>query len=126
MHDVYGRWIRVRVVGADLFDETAIALGAGVGGYDVVEGLAFLTVTLESEACCHLKNVLKGSETPLLIPRKWAAKIGRHTRTNNLFVKSVESSANMVEELPAEGLVAEGAVVVGGDGRTLFVFDAPA
>ena len=68
MHHIDGGGVGIRIVGAELLDEAAIALGAGVCGDNVVEGLAFLTVTLESEACGHLKNVLKGSETQLLIP----------------------------------------------------------
>ena len=67
VHHVDGGRVGVGVVGADLLDETTVPLGAGIGGDDVVKGLALLTVTLEAEACGHLKNVLKGSETLLLI-----------------------------------------------------------
>ena len=67
MHHVDGGRVGVGVVGANLLDEAAVALGASIGGDNVVKGLAFLTVTLEAEACGHVKNVLKGSETRLLI-----------------------------------------------------------
>ena len=67
VNHVDGGRVGVGVVGADLLDETTVPLGAGIGGDDVVKGLALLTVTLEAEACGHLKNVLKGSETLLLI-----------------------------------------------------------
>jgi len=53
--------IRIRVVRADFFDETTVAWSAGVCGYDVVKGLALLTVALKAEASCHVRNVLKGS-----------------------------------------------------------------
>ena len=59
--EVDGRRIRVRVVRADFFDETAVARSAGVCGYDVVEGLALFTVALKAEASCHVRNVLEGS-----------------------------------------------------------------
>ena len=64
---VNGGGVGVGIVGADFLDETTVALGAGIGGDNVVEGLSFLTVALETEACGHVKNVLKGSETQLLI-----------------------------------------------------------
>jgi hypothetical protein len=76
VHDVNRGGVGVGVVCTDFFDESTIALSAGIGGYNVEEGLAFLTVTLEAEACCHLKNVLEGSETPLLI----LVKMGREDR----------------------------------------------
>ena len=58
MDDVNRGGVRVGVVGADLFDEAAVSFGASIGCYNVIKGLAFLTVTLEAESCCHLKNVL--------------------------------------------------------------------
>ena len=61
VNDLYGRWIGVGVVGADLFDETTVTGCASVGGYDVVECFSFLTVSLKAEACCHERNFLKGS-----------------------------------------------------------------
>ena len=53
VHDFDGGRVGVGVVGAELFDETTVALGAGVSSYEVVEGFSFLTVTLESEAYSH-------------------------------------------------------------------------
>lgn len=38
----------------------------------------------------------------------------------------MKSAANVLEKLPSDGLLAEGSVVIRGDGRTLFVFDATA
>ena len=67
VHHIDCSGVGVGIVCADFLDETAVALCAGISGDNVVEGLAFLTVTLESEAGCHVKNVLKGSETLLLI-----------------------------------------------------------
>ena len=67
VNDLNGSRVRVGVVGAHLFNETAVTLCACIGGDNVVEGSSFLTVTLEAESCCHVKNVLEGSETPLLI-----------------------------------------------------------
>ena len=67
VHHVDGGRVGVGVVRADFLDEAAVALGAGVGSDNVVEGLAFLAVALEAEACGHVKNVLEGSETQLLM-----------------------------------------------------------
>ena len=67
MNDVNRGGVGVGIVGPYFLDKPAVALGAGIGGDDVVKGLALFTVTLEAEACCHLKNVLEGSETLLLI-----------------------------------------------------------
>ena len=53
--------VGVGVVSTEFLDETTVALGAGVSSYEVVEGFSFLTVTLESEAYSHGKNILKGS-----------------------------------------------------------------
>ena len=53
MHNFDDGRVGVGIVGAELFDETAITLGAGVSSYEVVEGFSFLTVTLESEAYSH-------------------------------------------------------------------------
>ena len=61
VHHFDGGRVGVGVVSAEFLDETTIALGAGVSSYEVVEGFAFLTVTLESEAYSHGKNFLKGS-----------------------------------------------------------------
>ena len=69
VHDFDGGRVGVGVVDAELLNEAAIALGAGVGSDEVVEGFSFLTVTLESEAYSHGKNVLEGSETQLLEPK---------------------------------------------------------
>ena len=76
VHDVNRGGVGVGVIGTDFLDKTTVALCAGVGSYKMEEGLPFLTVTLEAEACCHLKNVLEGSETPLLI----LVKMGREDR----------------------------------------------
>ncbi len=76
MHDVDRGGIGIGVVGADFLDKTTVAFCAGICSYNMEEGLPFLTVTLEAEACCHLKNVLEGSETPLLI----LMKMGREDR----------------------------------------------
>ena len=59
--DFDGRRVRVRVVGADLFDESAITWSASVSCYYVVEWFAFFTVALESQSSCHERNVLEGS-----------------------------------------------------------------
>jgi hypothetical protein len=56
-----GRRVGVGIVSSEFLDEAAIALGAGVSSYEVVEGFSFLTVTLESEAYSHGKNILEGS-----------------------------------------------------------------
>ena len=69
VHDFDGGRVGVGVVGAELFDETTVALGAGISSYEVVEGFSFLTVTLESEAYSHGRNFLEGSETLLLKPK---------------------------------------------------------
>ena len=53
VHNFDGGRVGVGVVGAELFDETTVALGAGISSYEVVEGFSFLTVTLESEAYSH-------------------------------------------------------------------------
>ena len=67
MHDVNGGGVGVGIVSSYFLNEAAVSLCAGIGGDNVVEGLSFLTVTLEAKSCCHVKNVLEGSETPLLI-----------------------------------------------------------
>ena len=59
--DFDGSGVGVGVVGADLFDESAITWSASVSCYYVVEWFAFFTVALESQSCCHERNVLEGS-----------------------------------------------------------------
>ena len=66
MHDIDGGRVGVGVVGAELFDESAIAFGAGVSSYEVVEGFAFLTVTLESEAYSHGIKRFKRVRNPVV------------------------------------------------------------
>ena len=116
VHDVNRCRVRVGIVGTDFLDKPTVALGAGIGCYNVVEGLAFLTVTLEAEACCHLKNVLEGSETPLLILVKWGAKIVRDQWLNNLFKQESESPPDVIEEFAAGSVLFEGSMVISGDG----------
>ena len=59
--DFDGCRVGVGVVGADLFDESAITWSASVSCYYVVEWFAFFTVALESQSSCHERNVLEGS-----------------------------------------------------------------
>ena len=56
MQNFNGGRVGVGIVGAELFDKTTVALGASISSYEVVEGFALLTVTLESEAYSHGKK----------------------------------------------------------------------
>lgn len=56
--DFDGRGVRVGIVGADFFNESAITWSTSVSCYDVIEWFAFFTVALESQSSCHERNVL--------------------------------------------------------------------
>jgi hypothetical protein len=48
-----GSGVGVGVVSTDSFDESSVTLGAGIGSYDVEEGITFLSVSLESDFNRH-------------------------------------------------------------------------
>ena len=74
MHNFDGGRVGVGVVGTELFDETTVALGAGISSYEVVEGFAFLTVTLESEAYSHGIKRFKRVRNPVVRTKIGAQK----------------------------------------------------